>query len=265
MQFCKEKTWETHSHQSTPFSSTTTVLKSIKLRINIKSIKIIHPLWEISPLLLVALLGQDICSTEFQALWSNSHNHSSDKRSQRNLWRCTTRLGTLYSHSSTFGDKSGLMRLKRQRLDFRLLLLSDILITISCMWTSTQKSLPWLRKPNVSQELVLIFQRVQRSSYFKKTNSKCTTMNFTSYWENMIELSTRSDQTQNPYWSHIWKILSTNSDQVWLHSHGHPWTSMGTCTMSIKASLSWNNSSLTLTTSWKIVLKITLRPFPRQS
>jgi hypothetical protein len=220
----------TTSTKSTPFFSPTTRSRFKLLKSSTRSSRVDLLSWETCQLFLAPSLGHVTCSIASQCQWNNSHQSSLSSVTINAQSSNTTRSATLYFPMSTSGARSGSLKLRRRRLVFRQPWLSAILITTSCMWTSTLKFSLWSVRQNACPVSELTFLSQQRLFCSRKRSSSTTTTSFSSFCVSMTALSTRSDQTQNHYLFPTWKILSTSCALVWLLWPGPQWTSMVTLT-----------------------------------
>jgi len=118
-------------------SSQTISSKFHQLKSSTKSIKVALQLSETCQQLLAVSPGLATCSTASLSLWNSSHQSSLNREITRNQLSSTTRLVIPYSLMNTYGAKNGHLRLRKQKLVYKQLLLFVILTIINFMLTLT--------------------------------------------------------------------------------------------------------------------------------
>jgi len=140
-----------------------------------------RPSWETCQQFPVPSLGHATCSTASLCPWNNSHQSSLNSVTTNAQSSSITRSATHYFLMSTFGARSGSLKLKKPRLVFRQHWSSAILITTSCMWTLTLKSSLSSVKQNACPVSESTFLSLQRLSCFRRRSLSTITTSFSSF------------------------------------------------------------------------------------
>lgn len=125
------------SIRSMQSSSQTISSKFHQLKSSTKSIKVALQLSETCQQLLAVSPGLATCSIASLSLWNSFYQSSLNREITRNQLSSTTRLVILYSLMNTYGAKNGHLRLRKQKLVYKQLLLFVILTIINFMLTLT--------------------------------------------------------------------------------------------------------------------------------